>query len=255
MTLDIRLVPLLSDNYAYLLRDAASGKSAIVDPSEAPPILALLGRLGMSLDYILNTHHHGDHSGGNLELKTATGAKVVGPAADRARIPGIDIVLADGETFDLGASKAVALDIPGHTRGHIAFWFAEDRAVFCGDTLFALGCGRMFEGDAPTMWRSLSRLAALPPETRVYCGHEYTEANARFALTIEPGNEELRSRTREVEALREQGKPTIPSTIGQERATNPFLRAGMPDLAAALGLSGVDPAAVFGAIRARKDRF
>ncbi len=253
--LTVRLIPLLSDNYAYLLREERSGKTAVVDPSVAPPVLDLLRDQGLGLDFILNTHHHPDHSGGNLEIKAATGARVVGPAADRDRIPGIDMALADGETFALGESVATVLDIPGHTRGHIAFWFADDQAVFCGDTLFSLGCGRTFEGTPQQMWRSLSRLRDLPPETRVYCGHEYTQANARFALTVDGANPALRARAAEVEALRARGEPTIPSTIGVERASNPFLRADQPALAAACGLPATDPAQVFGELRRRKDVF
>jgi hydroxyacylglutathione hydrolase len=255
MTLDVRLVPLLKDNYAYLLRESDSGKTAIVDPSESDPVLALLSELGWQLDYILNTHHHHDHSGGNLGIKERTGATIVGPQADRARIPGIDVALADGEHFQLGTADAEVMDIPGHTRGHIAFWFERDRAVFCGDTLFALGCGRMFEGTPPQMWSSLKRLRELPPETRVYCGHEYTQANARFAVTLEPGNRELLARAAEIDAKRAAGQPTIPSTIGAERATNPFFRADRPELAAGLGLSDADPVRVFAETRSRKDNF
>jgi hydroxyacylglutathione hydrolase len=255
MALDVRLVPLLKDNYAYLLRDGASGKTAIVDPSEAEPVLRLLGELGWTLDYILNTHHHPDHSGGNVGIKEATGATVVGPQADRARIPAIDVALADGEHFRVGEAEAEIMDIPGHTRGHIAFWFAGDNAVFCGDTLFALGCGRTFEGTPEEMWTSLKRLRDLPPATRIYCGHEYTQANARFALTVEPANQALQARAAEIDRLRAAGKPTIPSTIAAERATNPFLRADQPEVAAGIGLPGRDPVAVFAETRARKDHF
>jgi hydroxyacylglutathione hydrolase len=255
MPLDVRLVPLLKDNYAYLLRDDESGKTAIVDPSEAEPVLRLIDTLGWKLDYILNTHHHADHSGGNVGIKQRTGATVVGPQADRDRIPAIDVALADGEHFQFGTADAEVMDIPGHTRGHIAFWFARDRAVFCGDTLFALGCGRMFEGTAPQMWTSLQRLRELPDATRVYCGHEYTQANARFALTVEPGNRALVARAAEIDAKRAAGEPTIPSTIGAERATNPFFRADQPELAQGVGLAGGDPVAVFAETRLRKDKF
>lgn len=253
--LTVRLIPLLNDNYAYLLRDSGSGRTGVVDPSVAAPVLAVLAEAGLKLDFVLNTHHHPDHSGGNLELKAMAGARIVGPAADRDRIPGIDVALADGETFALGESVATVLDIPGHTRGHIAFWFARDHAVFSGDTLFSLGCGRTFEGTAEQMWHSLSRLRDLPDETRVYCGHEYTQSNARFALTVDAGNPALQARSREVDALRAQGAPTIPSTIAVERASNPFLRADRPELAAACGLAGAAPADVFGELRRRKDGF
>jgi hydroxyacylglutathione hydrolase len=253
--LDIELVPLLRDNYAYLLRDRATAATAIVDPSEAAPVLRAAEARGWKLTHVLNTHHHPDHSGGNLELKAATGCKIVGPAPDRDRIPGIDIALGDGDSFALGRATARVIFIPGHTRGHVAFWFADDAALFCGDTLFALGCGRMFEGTAPQMWASLDRLRRLPPETRVYCGHEYTQSNARFALTIEPGNADLSARAKQVDALRAEGRPTIPSTMAEERATNPFLRADQPAVAAAVGLPGADPVAVFAEVRKRKDNF
>jgi hydroxyacylglutathione hydrolase len=255
MTLEIELLPLLTDNYAYLLRDTATGTVGVVDPSAAAPVLARLNQLGWTLTYIINTHHHPDHSGGNLELKAATGAKVVGPFNDQARIPGIDIALKDGETFAFGQSIGAAIDIPGHTSGHMALWFAADKAVFSGDTLFALGCGRMFEGNAPMMWASLKRLRDLPPDTRVYCGHEYTQANARFALSVDPDNAILQTRAALVDRLRAEGKPTIPSTLADEVKTNPFLRADNPAFAARLSLAGTAPAEVFGHLRAAKDNF
>jgi len=253
--MQIALVPLLTDNYGYLLHDPASGATAIVDPSEAGPVLAAAEARGWRLSHILNTHHHADHSGGNLGLKQATGAAVVGPAPDRARIPGIDIALDEGGRFRLGDAEAEILFIPGHTKGHIAFHFRGERALFCGDTLFSLGCGRMFEGTAPMMWASLDKLRRLPAETRVFCGHEYTAANARFAVSIDPDNQALRRREREIAELRAQNRPTIPSTMGEERTANPFLRADDPALAAAVGLPDAPPAEVFGEIRRRKDNF
>jgi hydroxyacylglutathione hydrolase len=255
MTLDITHLICLSDNFVWLLREPGSGAVAVVDPSEAAPVKAKLDQLGWKLTHILNTHHHNDHTGGNLELKKATGAVIVGPAADRERIPGIDIALKDGETYEFGNEKAVVYDIPGHTRGHIAFWFETSKAVFTGDTLFSLGCGRMFEGTAPMMWNSLSKLRKLPGDTRIYCGHEYTQANAKFALTIEPDNAELKARAAEVDALRAKGRATLPTTMALEMATNPFLRAADPGVARSVGLTPGDPVAVFAEVRGRKDRF
>jgi hydroxyacylglutathione hydrolase len=253
--MEIALVPLLTDNYGYLLHDSATGATAAVDPSEAAPVLAAASKRGWRLSHVLNTHHHQDHTGGNLAIKEATGCQIVGPRPDRARIAGIDLALDEGEQFELGEAIAEVLFIPGHTRGHIAFHFAGQRAVFCGDTLFSLGCGRMFEGDAPMMWGSLEKLRRLPGETRIYCGHEYTAANARFAVSIDPENSALRRREREVGALRAAGQPTIPSTMEEERAANPFLRSDDPGLAAAVGLPGASAAEVFGEIRRRKDNF
>jgi hydroxyacylglutathione hydrolase len=251
----IRQLLVLKDNYVYLLHDAASGATAVVDPSVADPVLAALKETGWRLSHILNTHHHWDHTGGNAALKAATGALVVGPLADRERIPDIDVALGEGEHYAVGSEVAEIFDVPGHTRGHIAFWFPTSRALFCGDTLFTLGCGRMFEGTAAQMWRSLSKLRALPAETRVFCGHEYTQANARFALTVEPGNRALVERAKAVDAMRSQGRPTVPATLGEEVATNPFLRADRRELQEAAGLVGRDPVEVFGEIRHRKDVF
>ena len=251
----IRQLLVLKDNYVYLLHDAASGATAVVDPSVADPVLAALKETGWRLSHILNTHHHWDHTGGNAALKAATGAIVVGPLADRERIPDIDVALGDGEHYAVGSEVAEIFDVPGHTRGHIAFWFPTSRALFCGDTLFTLGCGRMFEGTAAQMWNSLSKLRALPAETRVFCGHEYTQANARFALTVEPGNGALIERAKLVDALRSQGRPTVPATLGEELATNPFLRVDRVELQEAAGLVGRNPVEVFGEIRHRKDVF
>ena len=253
--LNIHLVPCLSDNYAYLVHDTATNKVAVIDPSEAAPVFTALRAHGLSLTHILNTHHHFDHTGGNLELKEKTGAKVVGPRADRERIPGIDEEVGEGDTWSLGTAKAKIFDIPAHTKGHIAFWFEADKAVFTGDTMFAMGCGRLFEGTPAQMWSSLSKLAALPPDTRVYCGHEYTLSNGRFAVTLEPDNKALKKRMADVERLRAEGKPTIPSTIGLERETNPFLRSASADLRKSLALEGADVVEVFAETRRRKDVF
>ena len=179
-------------------------------------MVAALNQHGLQLTHILNTHHHFDHTGGNLELKEMTGARIIGPKADADRIPGIDAGVGEGDLVAIGASVARVFDIPAHTKGHIAFWFEADKAVFTGDTLFAMGCGRLFEGTPAQMWSSLSKLARLPADTRVYCGHEYTQSNGRFALTLEPDNADLVARMKEVDDLRQKGLPTIPSTIGSE---------------------------------------
>ncbi len=255
MALEIDHVLCLKDNYVWLLREPESGCVAVVDPSEAAPVRAKLDSLRWRATHILNTHHHPDHTGGNLALKQATGATIVGPKADRDRIPGIDVALGEGDTYRFGEETAQVFDIPGHTRGHIAFWFPQADALFCGDTLFALGCGRMFEGTPPQMWNSLVKLRGLPPETRVFCGHEYTQSNARFALAIDPDNKALQSRAARVDAARAKGKPTVPSTLKEERTTNPFLRADDPGFAHAQGLDPADPITVFAEIRARKDKF
>jgi hydroxyacylglutathione hydrolase len=253
--LNIHLVPCLKDNYAYLVHDTQSNAVAVVDPSEAAPVFAALKTHGLKLTHIFNTHHHWDHTGGNLELKKETGAKITGAKHDADRIPGIDIGVAEGDTVELGKARAQILDIPAHTKAHIAFWFGHDNAVFTGDTMFAMGCGRLFEGTPAQMWTSLNKLAALPGETRIYCGHEYTLSNAKFALTVEPNNKALRKRAAEVEALRAADKPTIPSTIGEERETNPFLRAASRDLRATLGMPDATDVEVFAETRRRKDSF
>jgi hydroxyacylglutathione hydrolase len=253
--LEIVRIPALRDNYLWLARDPASGATAVIDPAEAAPVMAELTSRGWRLTHILNTHHHADHVGGNAALKAATGCIIVGPRADAARIPGIDVEVGEGDTYRLGEAEARVFDVPGHTSGHIAYWFPESRALFCGDTIFALGCGRLFEGTPAQMWSSISKLRRLPPETRVYCAHEYTQSNARFALTVEPTNEALIARAKAVDRKRARGEATVPSTLGEEVATNPFLRADRPELLAAAGLDGLDPVAAFGEVRRRKDRF
>jgi hydroxyacylglutathione hydrolase len=251
MALTVRQFPCLSDNYAFLVRDEASGKTACIDTPDAGTILAELDKAGWTLDFILNTHWHPDHAGGNAAVKAATGAEVVGPA-EVEKIARVDRIVTGGDRVDLGETRFEVIETGGHTLGHIAYFDAVDRIAFVGDTLFALGCGRLFEGTAAQMWTSLARLAALPEETRVYCAHEYTAANARFALSMDddPG---LRRRAEDVFAARERGEPTVPTTIGLEKATNPFLRA--PLLAGRVGKSGAPDFEAFGAVRAAKDAF
>lgn len=251
--LDVFRIPVLKDNYVWLLR---SGDAvAAVDPAVDGPVEDELAARGWRLTHILNTHHHNDHVGANLVLKARHGLTIVGPRADRDRIPGIDIEVGDGETYVLGGAAARVFDVPGHTRGHIAYWFEAAGALFCGDTLFALGCGRLFEGTPAQMWASLLKLRALPDETKVHCAHEYTQSNARFALSVDPGNAALRARARSVDEARAAGRATVPSALGEEKATNPFLRADDPALARAMGFAGRPPAEVFAAIRAAKDSF
>jgi len=253
--LQVEQIPVLSDNYVYLLHQPERGVTGVVDPAVAAPVLERLQRHGWTLDWILSTHHHADHTGGNLELKQATGCRIAGPKADAARIPGIDLGLAEGDHFQLGEAAAEVFETPGHTSGHISYWFEGAKALFCADTLFSLGCGRLFEGTPALMWRSLSKFAPLPDDAVVYCAHEYTQANARFALSVDPDNPALKARAAEVERLRAAGKPTVPSTLGAERAANPFLRPSDPAIRGRLGMESASDEEVFAEIRKRKDRF
>ena len=251
MPLTVHQFPCLSDNYGFLARDEATGMTACIDTPDAGAILRELDRLGWTLDLILNTHWHADHAGGNAEVKAATGAAVVGPS-EVTRISPLDGVVAGGDVVTLGETRFEVLESGGHTLGHIAYYDAADGVAFVGDTLFALGCGRLFEGDPAQMWDSLQRLTALPDATRVYCAHEYTASNARFALSVDDAPA-LQARAREVFAARERGEPTVPTTIGLEKATNPFLRA--PLLAANVGAAGKADHEAFAAVRAAKDVF
>jgi hydroxyacylglutathione hydrolase len=253
--LDIRQVPIFADNYIYLVREPESEATAVVDPGGVTPVLREAERLGWPITHILNTHHHLDHIGGNMEIKWLTKCIVAGPAMEVARIPFMDVRLNDGDTYKLGHAEAEVISVPGHTSGHIAFWFKDSDALFCGDTLFSVGCGRLFEGTPSQMWTSLKRLRSLPPDTKIYCAHEYTESNVKFARSIDPNNEALRAREADVLLARSQGRPTVPSTLGQEIAVNPFLRADAIDLQEAIGMRGADPVDVFAAIRKRKDNF
>jgi hydroxyacylglutathione hydrolase len=251
--LSVEPVPCLSDNYAYILFDPAGGFCAVVDPSEADPVRRALGT--RKLTHIFNTHHHPDHIGGNGALKAAYGAKIIAAAKDKGRIPDIDEAVADGDVVRLGGHDARVIEIPAHTSAHVAYWFQADRAVFTGDTLFLMGCGRLFEGTPAMMHGSLARLMALPDETRVYCGHEYTENNGRFALSVEPQNPDLKSRMNDVRAARAQGKPTVPATMAVEKKTNPFLRTDSRAIRNTLGMADADNVAVFAELRKRKDSF
>lgn len=222
--LEIAGVPAFSDNYLWLVHDEDSRETAVVDPGDAAPVLAEARRLGWTISQIWNTHWHADHTGGNLAVKEATGATISGPTSEA--IPGRDVALGEGDTVRLGGHAGRVIAVPGHTLGHIALVFDEDEIAFVGDTLFAMGCGRLFEGTPQQMFASLSRIAALPEETRLYCAHEYTFANARFAAHAEPGNADIATRLAAVEQLRSQGAMTVPTTVAAERATNPFVRAG-----------------------------
>lgn len=252
---DVFVIPCLSDNYTYLVRCHETGTTAIVDPGEAGPVISALEDHGWSLDIVINTHHHNDHIGGNGELITKYDAKLIGPRAETARIPGMDQKVAEGDTVMIGKLSGQVFDVPGHTSGHIAFYFPAVSALFSGDSLFALGCGRLFEGTPDQMWQSLQKFRDLPGETLVYCGHEYTQSNARFAATIETGNVALKARCAEIDDLRARGIPTIPSRLDKELATNPFLRADHASVARDLGMKGATAAEIFAEIRGRKDRF
>jgi len=253
--LEVHMFPCLSDNYGYLVHDSETGVTATIDTPEVGLIEAALQEKGWKLTHILNTHHHYDHAGGNLELKEKYGCTIVGSKSDAARIPGIDVEVEDGDDYQFGAHRARVLDVSGHTIGHIAYHFAEDDLLFCGDALFALGCGRLFEGTPAQMWTSLQKLKAMPNATLVYCAHEYTQSNARFALSVEPQNQILVDRAAEIDQLRAAGKPTVPSTIGLEKETNPFLRPDSPTLQETLDMRGADLVSVFAETRLRKDNF
>lgn len=255
MPAEIRLFPCLSDNYGVLLHDPASGATAAIDAPEAGPVEAALTAAGWRLSDILVTHHHHDHVGGIAALKARHGARVVAPRDEAAKIPAVDATVADGDTVSVGTLTARAIATPGHTLGQINYFFPEAKLLFAGDTLFSIGCGRVIEGTPEMMWQSLKTLRELPDDTAVYCGHEYTAANIRFALTIEPGNAALKARADEVQRQRAEGKPTIPTLMGEEKRANVFLRADEPAVAAAVGLAGKPAAAVFAEVRKRKNAF
>ncbi len=255
MPLDIVTVPCLSDNYAFLVHSPQTGETVLVDAPEAAPIRRTLANRGWTLSNILITHHHSDHIDAVEPLREEFDARVIGAGADSRRLPRLDLALAEGDGFEILAHEVRVLDVSGHTVGHIAFHIPEASVVFTADSLMALGCGRLFEGSAEQMWTSLSKLAALPAETLVCSGHEYTAANAKFALTIEPDNPDLKARAAAIDVARANGEPTVPSTLADELATNPFLRASRPEVKALMGMSNMPDSAVFAEIRKRKDRF
>lgn len=259
MGFSIDLLPAMADNCIYLVSDVALGLAMVVDPSDADVVRRALQKKDLHLALILNTHHHSDHTAGNAKLQQEYGAPIIGPGKEAHRIEGLSRGVEDGDLVTFSDLRGQVIATPGHTMGCISYYFPELKALFCGDTLFSLSCGRLFEGTAAQMWSSLLKLRALPDETQVYCGHEYTERNAPFALMIDKNNAALKERATEVAQLRKKGLPTLPVSLGTEKATNPFLRVDDPAFQKMLEKSGIpsgtDPAAIFGALRAAKDRF
>jgi hydroxyacylglutathione hydrolase len=255
MPAETKLFRCLNDNYGVLIHDPASGATAAIDAPEAAPIEAALKQTGWKLTDILVTHHHGDHTGGIAELKQKHKCRVVAPKAEAAKIPLVDETVREGDKVSVGSLNANVIETPGHTAGHITFWFHADKLAFAGDTLFSIGCGRVIEGSMDMMWESLKKLRDLPGDTRVYCGHEYTLANIKFAQTIEPDNAVLKARAAQAARQIADGQWTIPTTLDEEKAANPFLRADVPAVAAHLGLAGKPAAQVFAEIRERKNKF
>lgn len=255
MTAKIHQFFCLQDNYGVLIHDPETGATAAIDVPEAAPVEAALAATGWRLTDILVTHHHNDHTAGVLELKQRHGARVVAPRGEAQRIAGVDVAVGEGDTVKVGNLVAKVFETPGHTAGHISYWFEDEKVAFVGDTLFSVGCGRILEGTAPMMWASMLKLRALPDDTLIYCGHEYTTSNVAYARTVEPDNAALAARAEEVARLRAASQPTLPVMLGAEKATNPFLRADVPEVAASVGLAGKSGAEVFAKIRAGKDSF
>lgn len=253
--LEIYMFPCLKDNYGFLLHDAEYNLTAAIDTPDADAIEKALSDKGWKLTHILNTHHHWDHAGGNLELKKKTGCLIAGPQAEASRIPGIDIQLSEGDIFQFGQFNAKVYDTPGHTSGHIVYHFENEHIAFVGDTLFAMGCGRLFEGTPEQMWHSLQKIMQWPDETIIYCAHEYTQTNARFALTVEPCNMDLITRANEIEIIRDANKPTIPTTLEIEKKTNPFLRPMSDAIRNTLNMVHNSELEVFTKIRQLKNNF
>ena len=255
MTAETKLFMCLKDNYGVLVHDPGSGATAAIDAPEAAPVEAALKATGWKLSDILVTHHHGDHTGGIAELKGRHKCRVVAPQAEASKIPLVDETVREGSKVSVGSLAGNVIETPGHTSGHITYWFGADKLAFAGDTLFSIGCGRVIEGTPEMMWASLVKLRQLPGDTRVYCGHEYTLANIKFAQTIEPGNAALKARAAQAQKQIADGHWTIPTTIDEEKDANPFLRADVPEVAASVGLAGKPAAQVFAEIRARKNKF
>ncbi|WDI33148.1 hydroxyacylglutathione hydrolase [Hyphococcus flavus] len=255
MAIEIRQFPCLKDNYGFLIRDRSSGLTASIDTPDAAEINRQLDNAGWRLTHILNTHWHPDHAGGNIALKKKWGCEIIGPRAEADKIPSIDCEVGDDDIVNLGRSEAKVFDTPGHTLGHIIYHFADDGAAFVGDTVFALGCGRLCEGTPAQMWNSLQKIIALPPETKLYCAHEYTQANAKFALSIDPENKNLKERANEIDKMRLANKPTVPTVLSLELETNPFLRAGNEQLQNAINMNNAGAVESFAKIRALKDVF
>jgi len=255
MTIETLQLPCLDDNYGYLVHDPKTCLTASIDSPDVDVIMSALQEKNWVLTHILNTHHHWDHTDGNLELKRLTGCQVIGSSSDEDRIPGIDVRVHDDEEFFFGENRVIIQETPGHTSGHIVYHFVDQKIAFVGDTLFSLGCGRLFEGSAEQMWSSLQKIMQWPDETLIYCAHEYTQANAGFALTIEPDNQDLLERVKQVETLRKEGRATIPITLGLEKKTNPFLRPHCPEILSRLQMRGEPVEKVFARIRALKDNY
>jgi len=253
--MEILSLPVVRDNYIHFLIDVESGETAVVDPAVSFPVQEILKRHGWRLTHILNTHHHADHVGGNHELKRATGCQVIGMHKGHEIIPDLDVLVGEGDRITLGSRQLMVMEVPGHTQGHICYWLPAESALFCGDTLFGLGCGRLLGGTAEQLWTSLARLRELPGETRVYSAHEYTQSNGRFALTVESGNTALTERMKRVDRRRAENLPTVPFTIQEELETNPFLRPESHEIRNWLGLAQASNQEVFRELRSRKDAF
>ena len=252
--LEIYQFPCLSDNYGVLIRDKDTGHVASIDAPSADDVRAALAEKSWNLTHILTTHFHWDHTDGNLALKAETGCTIVGPRPEADKVPGIDVKVGEGDSYKFGGFEAKVFETPGHTAGHIIYWIPDASVAFVGDVLFAMGCGRVIEGSMDAMWNSIEKVAKLPPETMLYCGHEYTIANAKFALTVEPGNTALQTRAKEVEELRAQGRPTLPTKLADELATNPFIRADSAEIRRVIRMENASNSDVFAEVRERKNR-